>query len=125
MSHFTQINTRITDIVALLAACSELNLETVENGQARGYGSNHRQGRYVIKLNGPYDVAVNPGPNGEFALETDLWQGHVEKELGPDLGTLRQLYAVHKTSAEAKRRGLRVHRRPMKDGRIRLTVNGM
>ena len=125
MSHFTQINTRITDIAALLAACEELKLETAENAQARGYGSNHREGRHVIKLRGPYDVAVNPTKDGEFALETDLWQGHVEKELGPDLGRLRQLYAVHKASAEARRRGLRVRRSALSNGQIRLSVSGM
>jgi len=125
MSHFTQIHTRITDIEALRAACTELGLEVVENTQARGFGSNQRSGRHVIRLTGPYDVAVNPTDDGEFALETDLWQGHVEKELGPGLGRLRQLYGVHKATAEAKRRGLRVRRSALADGRIRLAVTGV
>jgi hypothetical protein len=125
MSHFTQIQTRITDIEALRAACAELGLEVVENAQARGFGRNQRSGQHVIRLAGPYDVAVNPTDDGEFALETDLWQGHVEKELGPGLGRLRQLYGVHKATAEAKRRGLRVRRRALADGRIRLAVSGV
>jgi hypothetical protein len=97
----------------------------VENAQARGFGRNQRSGQHVIRLAGPYDVAVNPTADGEFALETDLWQGHVEKELGPGLGRLRQLYGVHKATAEAKRRGLRVRRRALADGRIRLAVSGV
>ena len=125
MSHFTQIHTKITDIEALCAACTELGLEVVENAQARGFGRNQRSGRHVIRLAGPYDVAVNPTADGEFALETDLWQGHVEKELGPGLGRLRQLYGVHKATAEAKRRGLRVRRSALQDGRIRLAVSGV
>ena len=125
MSHFTQIHTKITDIEALRAACVELGLEVVENTQARGFGRNTRSGRHVIRLAGPYDVAVNPTDKGEFALETDLWQGHVERELGPGLGRLRQLYGVHKATAEAKRRGLRVRRRALADGRIRLAVTGV
>ena len=125
MSHFAQINTKITDIEALRAACTELGLEVTENTQARGFGSNQRSGRHVIRLAGPYDVAVNPTDDGEFALETDLWQGHVEKELGPGLGRLRQLYGVHKATTEAKRRGLRVRRSALADGRIRLAVSGV
>jgi hypothetical protein len=125
MSHFTQIQTKITDIEALRAACDELGLEVLDNTQARGFGRNTRHGRHVIRLKGPYDIAVNPTADGEFALETDLWQGHVEKELSPGLGRLRQLYGVHKATSEAKRRGLRVRRRALADGRIRLAVSGV
>ena len=125
MSHFTQIQTKITDIEALRAACGELGLEVLDNTQARGFGRNTRHGEHVIRLKGPYDIAVNPTDSGDYSLETDLWQGHVEKELGPDLGRLRQLYGVHKATAEAKRRGLRVRRRALADGRIRLAVSGV
>jgi hypothetical protein len=125
MSHFTQIHTKITDIEALRAACTELGLEVAERAQARGFGRNTRSGRHVIRLAGPYDVAVNPTDKGEFTLETDLWQGHVERELGPGLGRLRQLYGVHKATAEARRRGLRVRRSALQDGRIRLAVSGV
>jgi hypothetical protein len=124
MSHFTTIETKIHDLDALRAACAELGLEVAERAQARGFGRNTRSGRHVIRLAGPYDVAVNPIGKGEFALETDLWAGHVERELGPGLGQLRQLYAVHKASAEARKRGLRVRRSILSDGRIRLNVTG-
>ena len=122
MSHFTRIDTRIRDIEALRSACEELGVPLIDNAEARGYGSNRRQAAHVIQLKGPYDVAVNPAANGEYELVTDLWQGHVERELGPALGRLRQLYGVHKTTREAKRRGLRVRRKALADGRIRLTV---
>ncbi len=125
MSHFTQIETKITDIAALLAACQEIGVGTAENSQARGFGSARHNGRYVIRLAGPYDVAVNPATNGEYSLETDLWGGHVEKELGPGLGRLRQLYAVHKASAEALRKGHRVRRKNLNDGRVRLVITGV
>jgi len=125
MSHFTTIETRIADLDALRTACAELGLETADKAVARGFGSQRRQGRMVIRLKGPYDVAVNPAREGNgFALETDLWQGHVERELGPGLGRLKQLYAVHKASAEARKRGLRVRRSVLPDGRIRLNVTG-
>jgi hypothetical protein len=124
MSHFTEIRTRITDIEALRTACGELGVELLDNATARGYGRNVRHGQHVIRLKGPYDIAVNPTDTGDYSLETDLWQGHVERELGPDLGRLRQLYGVHKATAEARRRGLRVRRSALPDGRIRLSVTG-
>ncbi len=122
MSHFTKIDTKITDIPALLGACAELGLEVKSNTNARGYGSNRRRGRYVIRLNGPYDIAVNPGRGSEWELETDFWSGHVEKELGKNLGRLKQTYAVRKTEAEARKRGLHVRRRSLSDGSVRLAL---
>jgi hypothetical protein len=125
MSHFTTIETRIHDLDALRAACAEMGIETAENAIARGFGSQRRVGRLVVKLKGPYDVAVNPAKDGTgYTLETDLWQGRVESELGPGLGRLRQLYAVHKATAEARKRGHRVRRSILPDGKIRLSVTG-
>ena len=121
MSHFTTINTEIRDIRALKDACAELGLAVEENTEARGYGSNRTHGDHVIRLNGPYDVAVRRTSTG-YELVADLWQGHVEKELGKDFGRLKQLYGVHKTVREAKQQGLSVRRRCRKDGTIRLSL---
>jgi hypothetical protein len=60
MSHFTTIQTTIMDIVALRAACKEQGAELVENAVARGYGSQTHKGDFVIRLKGPYDIAVKP-----------------------------------------------------------------
>ena len=125
MSHFTKIDVQITDVSALLGACAELGLELQYNAEARGYGNNRRKGRYVIRLSGPYDIAINPDKDGHWQLETDFWQGHVERELGTNLGKLRQAYAVRKTMAEAQKRNLRVRRKKLPDGRVRLAVSGM
>lgn len=122
MSHFTTIDVQIKDIQALRAACSELGLELVENADARGWNGNTRHGDLVIRLKGPYDVALNRSAYGTYASSADLWNGHVERELGPGLGRLRQLYGVHKTAIEARARGLHVRRQALTDGRIRLTL---
>ena len=82
MSHFTQIDIEIRDIEALKAACDELGLTLKKNAEARGFGGNHRKGEYVIKLKGPYDIALNSRKDGIYKAETDLWEGHVENELG-------------------------------------------
>src|SRR5512138_1303793 len=96
MSHFTTIKTQIKDLEALKAACAELNLPVLEKAQARGYYENKTRGDFVIKLKGPYDIAVQKQPDGTFGLTADLWNGYVEQEVGQNYGKLLQLYAVHK-----------------------------
>jgi hypothetical protein len=111
LSHFTEIKTQIKHIEALKLACQELGLNLVPNAEARGYYENKIKGDFVIQLKGPYDIAVNQLKDGTFGLTSDLWQGHVEKEVGQGYGKLLQLYGVHKTTIEARKNGLSVLRR--------------
>ena len=66
----------------------------------------------MVQLKGPYDIALNKQADGTFGLTADLWQGHVEKEVGQEYGKLLQLYGVHKATIEARKKGLSVLRRP-------------
>jgi hypothetical protein len=122
MSHFTTIKTQIKDIAALQSACKELGLALLQNTKARGYGGEVRNGDFVIKLAGPYDIAVNQQPDQTFGLTTDWWDGHVENVVGKDYSKLLQLYAVHKASIEARKKGFSTLRRPQKDGSIKLIL---
>src|SRR5436189_5879873 len=110
MSHFTTIKTQIKDIDALRSAVQEMGLSLLQKTTARGYHENNIKGDYVIRLKGPYDVAVNKQKDGTFALTCDWWDGHVEKEVGTNYGKLLQLYGVHKAIREAKRKGHLEHR---------------
>src|ERR1039458_3086875 len=125
MSHFTEIKTQIKDIEALRAACQELGLTLLQNAEARGYYENKTQGDYVVQLKGPYDIALNKQADGTFGLTADLWQGHVEKEVGKDYGKLLQLYGVHKATIEARKKGLSVLRRQQQNGSIKLVLMGV
>ena len=125
MSHFTSITTQIKDIEALRSACKELGLTLLQNVEARGYYENKTKGDYVIQLKGPYDIAVNKQPDGTFGLTADLWNGHVEKEVGNGYGKLLQLYGVHKATMEARRKGLSVMRRQQQNGSIKLVLMGV
>lgn len=124
MSHFTTIKTQIKDIAALRSACTELGLELATNAQARGYYENKIKGEYVIKLKGPYDIALNQLPDGSFGITADLWQGHMEREVGQNYGKLLQLYGVHKATLEARKKGLSVLRRKQDNGSIKLVLMG-
>ena len=124
MSHFTTIQTEVRDLNALQDACSEMDLTLCHAMHARGYGHTRRKAAHVIRLKGPYDIAVDPNPDGTYELATDWWGGHVEKEVGPNYGRLLQSYGVHKTLREARTRGLRATRRVEADGSILLTLEG-
>jgi hypothetical protein len=125
MSHFTEIKTQIKDIEALRLACAELGLTLLQNTEARGYYENRTKGDYVVQLKGPYDIAANKQQDGTFGLTADLWQGHVEKEVGQNYGKLLQLYGVHKATIEARKKGLSVLRRQQQDGAIKLVLMGV
>jgi len=126
MSHFVTIQTQIRDVDALADACAELGVELVHHAEARGFAESTRHGELVIRLKGPYDIAANransAAPTEPYELSTDWWNGHVEKEVGPNYGRLVQLYGVHKTMREASRKRLRVTRHQESDGSIRLTL---
>jgi hypothetical protein len=124
MSHFTTINTQIKDIEALRSACKEMGLALLQNTEARGYGQEKRHGDFVIKLDGPYDIAVSKQKDDTFGFTTDWWNGHVEKEVGKDYSKLLQLYGVHKASLEARKKGISVLRRQQQDGSIKLILMG-
>lgn len=124
MSHFTSIETQIRDTAALREACRELGVEVLEHTTARGYNGNTHQGDLVIRLRGPYDVALNL-QDGRYGLTCDWWDGHVERELGPRCSTLFQLYGVHKAQAEARRKGYTTRRQQLGDGSIKLTIGGL
>ena len=122
MSHFTTIKTQIKDIEALRSACQEMGLSLLQNAEARGYYENKTKGDYVIRLKGPYDIALNKQPDGSFGLTADLWNGHVEQEVGPGYARLLQLYGVHKAMREARKRGHLVRRSQQQNGSIKLII---
>ena len=125
MSHFTSIQTQIKDLDALADACKELGVELVRGGVARGYAANTRTGDAVIKLKGPYDIALNRQEDGNYALTTDWWGGHVEKEVGTNFTKLVQLYGVHKAMREARKKGYITSRKTLPNGAIKLTIGGV
>ena len=126
MSHFTTIQTQIRDLEALNDACVEMDLKFLTDANCRGYAGITRRAPHVIKLKGPYDIAVDPSTenDGSYGLTTDWWDGHVAREVGIGYGRLLQSYGIHKTIREARSRGLRTTRRQEADGSILLTLEG-
>ena len=126
MSHFTTIQTQVRDLDALQEACTDLGVELLTGVPCRGYATAQRQCARTVRLKGPYDIAVDPSPAGDgtYGLTTDWWNGHVEREVGPQYGRLLQSYGVHKTLREARSRGLRATRKQEADGSVLLVLEG-
>lgn len=126
MSHFTSLRSEVRDLDALLQACVELGLKLTPQFPCRGYAGVLRKAEYTIELRGPYDIAVDPSPekDGSYALTSDLWGGHIEKEVGVGYGRLLQMYGVHMAFKQAHARGLRATRRLEADGSVLVTLEG-
>jgi hypothetical protein len=125
MSHFVTIQTQVKDLDALRSALKEMGLGLFPNAQARGYESTNIQGEFVIRLNGPYDIALNKQPDNTYGLSCDWFMGHVEKEVGNKYAKLLQLYAAHKAMREARKKGYSVIRKQQPNGAIKLTLLGV
>ena len=97
----------------------------LQDAEARGYYENKTKGDYVVQLKGPYDIALNKQADGTFGLTADLYQGHVEAEVGEKYGKLLQPYGVHKATIEARKKGLSVLRRHQPNGSIKLMLMGV
>jgi hypothetical protein len=125
MSHFTTIKTQIKDIEALRCALGEMGLALIPDAEARGYYQSSTKGEFVIRLKGPYDIALNKQPDSSYGLTTDWWAGHVEREIGKEYGKLLQLYGVHKAILEAKKKGYTAVRKTQPNGSIKLTLTSL
>ncbi|HIW31684.1 MAG TPA: DUF1257 domain-containing protein [Candidatus Paenibacillus intestinavium] len=121
MSHWSTAPTNITNIEALKDACTMLGLTIQENAIARGYQGNRLRADYVIKLEGPYDVALIKEKD-TFSIKADWWGGHVEKVIGKEGNKIKQAYTAAATVQVAKAKGYPVEMQRIDNGDIKLVL---
>ena len=113
MSHWTDIECKITDLKALESACRELGYEFITNENARGFGGQLMECDALIRAEGcRYDVAVVK-KGEEYILKTDFWGGHIRKAFGKgedNLGRLKEMYNVHKAEHICRARRMKFRR---------------
>ena len=116
MSHIVNIKTRVTDPVALAAACRRLGLEAPLQGTATLF--TEEATGLLIKL-----------PGWLFPLVVDLARGEVKFDnyagawgAQSELDKLLQGYAVEKARIEARRAGHSMTEQRLSDGSIKLTI---
>ncbi len=150
MSHVISVNVVIKDLHALEQACKELGLEFVRNQKKHAwYGKwvndynqkdatylqsgikpeNYGKCEHAIRVPGSgYEIGVYTNPKGSgYILAYDNYgTGQVIlQKLGAGLEKLKQLYAVHKASIEARAKGWIAQRTTLPNGSIRLTLSGV
>jgi hypothetical protein len=106
MSHFSTLRTKISDAEILKASLRDLGISANSNADVRGYNGQRVRADLVAVLEGEYDLGWSRNSDGTFDLIADLWgvaKKHNQTEL---INSINQKYAVNKTLAAVKQRGL-------------------
>ena len=115
MSHTFTIQTQITDMVGIQAACYRLLLPPPTQGEVRLF-DRVAQG-IGVQLDGwRFPVCIEPGGNLLYDHFGGFW-GLPEK-----LDQFQQAYAVEKAKLEARKQGYTCQESVLADGSIRLNV---
>jgi len=131
VSHFTQVETKINDFVALKAACEELGLEFEEASadqlvKVRGWKGSTLTAEARIKASKSYDIGLQLTEEGTYKLVADWWG--IEEETNQEAAALQQkviqCYAKHKVKAEVAKQGFTLDEEQVEtDGTIKLSVS--
>ncbi|MCK6572119.1 DUF1257 domain-containing protein [Myxococcota bacterium] len=127
MSHFTNVETKIKNLVALKAALKDLGYEFAEAEQGvevRGYLGQKTLADLSIKASKTYDIGVQATDKG-YVFVADWWgvettRGVTQEEF---VKTVTQRYAYHVVMSEIARQGYTIETDEVKtDQTISITV---
>ena len=131
MSHFTQVETKINDLVALKAACVEMGLEFEEASEnelvkVRGWKGSSLTAVAKIKGSKSYDIGLQLTEEGTYKLVADWWGIEEETEQTQEqiMQKVTVCYAKHKVRAEVAKQGFTIDEEQVEaDGTIRIGVS--
>ena len=116
MSHIVTIETKVTDAVAVAAACQRLSLPAPEQGTATLY-SGKVSGLLVRLAEWTYPVVVDLASGAvKFDNYEGAWGNLARFE------EFLQLYTVEKAKLEARKKGFAVNEEVLQDGSIRVQI---
>lgn len=115
MSHIVTVHARVTDLVAITAACKRLGLAVPEHGTAKLY-SGEATGLLLQLPGWQYPVVIDASGIAKYDNYEGRWgnQDHLNKFL--------QLFAVEKAKLEAHKKNLLVTEQELEDGSIKLQI---
>jgi len=73
MSHFTTVQTRITDLNLLESVMKSLGLRRVERNIVNGYAGQRANAEHVWQVDKWYDVGASKNADGTYDLVADWW----------------------------------------------------
>lgn len=131
MSHFTQVETKINDLVALKSALVDLGLEYEEATEnqlvtVRGWKGSTLKAEAKIKGSKSYDIGLQLTEEGNYKLVADWWGIEEETQETQQVITQRviQRYAYHKVKNEVAKQGFQLDEEQVEaDGTIKLGVS--
>jgi hypothetical protein len=131
MSHFTQVETQITDLVCLKAALVELGLvfeEATETQlvKVRGWRGSNITAELKIKASQSYDIGLQLTENKTYKLVADWWgiEEETQEEAVKIQQRIVQCYAKHKVKTEVEKQGFTLDQETVEaDGTIKLGVS--
>jgi hypothetical protein len=116
MSHIVSVHTRITDQLAITAACKRLGLATPTHGTAKLY-SGEATGLLLQLPGWQYPVVIDTASG---IVKYDNFEGKWgEKAV---LNKFLQIYAVEVAKQEARKKNLVVTEQDLEDGSIKLQI---
>ena len=131
MSHFTQVETVINDLVCLKAALAELGIEfeeSTENAQVkvRGWKGSTLTAEAKMKASKSYDIGLQLTEQGTYKLVADWWG--IEEETNETQEVIMQkvvrCYAKHKVKAEVVKQGFSLDEETVEaDGTVKIGVS--
>jgi hypothetical protein len=116
MSHIVQIETKLHDPAAIVAACRRLGLAEPVHSTARLYGG-EATGLLVQLPGWQFPAVIDPATG---VVRYDNFGGHWGDE--QHLDRLVQMYCVEKTRIEARKKGHQITEQTLADGSIKLTI---
>jgi uncharacterized protein YqgV (UPF0045/DUF77 family) len=131
VSHFTQVETKINDLVALKVALAELGLEFEEASQSqlvkvRGWKGSTLTAEAKIKASKSYDIGLQLTEEGTYKLVADWWGIEEETQETQEAITQKvvRCYAKHKVKIEVEKQGFTVDEEAVEaDGTIKIGVS--
>lgn len=112
MSHFTQVKTKIKDLLCLTRALKDLGYTFTQAEEhqlvhVKGYQGQTTDAVLSIHASKTYDIGVKLTADGTYAFVADWWgvettRGVEEEEF---LKKVTQRYSYHKVMQEIKKRG--------------------
>jgi hypothetical protein len=126
MSHFTQIQTKITDLDCLKTALESMGY-TFREGEVKvkGWRGRAEKVELVVNTGGPYGIGFKKNEEGYYEIVADWWgvQSRTGISQRKFVDRLNQRYAYHKVLTEVRNKGFTVAEdETMADNTIKLVV---